>query len=864
MARFLKLQEGWLTVGLLALMLFSVTLSIQQAQWADGLSILTPITIIGLISGIILAKVRGVPRILLDLVGIGIGTVTVLVAVSSVMRDEQLDTIQERVQDILMRTTQWISVAIRQDISTDIVVFILSLAVVSWVLAYSSAYFVFKSRQLWWALVPNGVALLINLSYSLVDIKGYIIVFMFSALLLMVRFNLLVKEERWQVERVNYSPTLTWTFLWAGSAVSVVLALAMWFVPTNYVNKTLNQMWESVNQPWVDFQTSMSRLWAQVPGNGGFGGYSSFSKSFNMGGALNLSEAEVLEVHSSEAHYWRAATYDSYTGFGWANTAADTFKMSDRRLSPRLALAENQPLTVEEDAARREISYTVKVLSPKGDVVFASLRPVSLSIPGRIEVSWQNLNAFYDLDEVYTGQDGFRKVPLELRTLLAALRQAQTELRQAARDGFVPPTASPQALINASSRGSDIVQERARLRQRGIMVTINVGSGPDFRVTVNAYGQVPVYEDLSSIHAVNPLPRGTEYTVVSAVSDATEDQLRSAGTDYEDWVKARYLEVPATVPVQVHDLALSIVNEAGATNPYDMAKAIEGYLRKNYTYSTTIPQPPTNMDRVEWFLFHVKEGYCEYYASAMIVMLRELGVPARLATGYAPGEYNPSTHTYLVRESAAHAWPEVYFPGYGWIEFEPTPTQPGIGRDGSAGTGQADATARPTPALPPDILEQDEHNLQDIQQSQNKIGTAGTFDSPDDFIWVGLAVAGVLAVVAALLWLPVWPWRRAEAAARPALYYRKMAVWARMLRLGPAPHQTPYEFSEALAREIPGTSLFARTIARAYVREQFGRQALSLSDRVSARRSWESLRGRLWRSLPARHLSRLLPHRQQD
>src|SRR5438105_6316824 len=155
MLRFLKLQEGWLTVGLLALMLFSVTLSIEQAQWSDGLSILTPITIIGLLTGLVLAKVRGVPRILLDLVGVGIGMVTVLLYVSSIMKDPRLATVQDRVHDLFERTVNWVGIAMRQDISDDLVVFVLSLAVVCWVLSYSSAYFVFKARQLWWALVPN-------------------------------------------------------------------------------------------------------------------------------------------------------------------------------------------------------------------------------------------------------------------------------------------------------------------------------------------------------------------------------------------------------------------------------------------------------------------------------------------------------------------------------------------------------------------------------------------------------------------------------------------------------------------------------------------------------------------------------------
>src|SRR5450756_1384409 len=163
MNKFFRLQEGWLTVGLVAMMLFSVTLSIEQAQWSDGLSILTPITLIGMITGLALAKVRGVPRFLLDLVGLMIGVNTVLIAVASVMHDPRFGTIQDRVQDLVVRTTQWLNVSMRGDMNDDIVVFILSLAVVSWVLAYSSAYFVFRSRQLWWALVPNGVALLLSL-----------------------------------------------------------------------------------------------------------------------------------------------------------------------------------------------------------------------------------------------------------------------------------------------------------------------------------------------------------------------------------------------------------------------------------------------------------------------------------------------------------------------------------------------------------------------------------------------------------------------------------------------------------------------------------------------------------------------------
>ncbi|MEO5952227.1 MAG: transglutaminaseTgpA domain-containing protein, partial [Chloroflexia bacterium] len=363
MIKFLRLQEGWLTVGLLAMLLFSVTLSIQQAQWSDGLSILTPITLIGMTTGIVLAKVKGIPRFLLDLVGLMIGVNTILIAVASVMRDPRFTTIQDRVQDLLARTAGWIDIAVRQNVSEDVVVFILALAVVCWVLAYSSAYFVFKSRQLWWALVPNGIALLINLSYSLQNLNGYIIIFMFSALLLMIRFNLLMKEERWQRERVNYSPHLTWAFLWAGSALSIAVALAMWYVPATAANSMLNSVWSKVNQPWTDFQSwigdKFGGVTAGVGSSGVGGGYSSFSDSFVMGGSLNLSDNIAMYVKSTERQYWRVRAWDEYTGNGWRSTAEDTFHID--KMNPMLTLDAERRLP-QNDLSRHPITYTVTMV----------------------------------------------------------------------------------------------------------------------------------------------------------------------------------------------------------------------------------------------------------------------------------------------------------------------------------------------------------------------------------------------------------------------------------------------------------------------------------------------------------------------
>jgi transglutaminase-like putative cysteine protease len=124
------------------------------------------------------------------------------------------------------------------------------------------------------------------------------------------------------------------------------------------------------------------------------------------------------------------------------------------------------------------------------------------------------------------------------------------------------------------------------------------------------------------------------------------------------------------------ELARSVVEAAGATDPYHKAKALADYLRSDprFTYATVaaLPSDPTR-DLVDFFLFdpNGQRGYCEYFATTMAVMARTLGLPARVAVGYAPGE-RVDTGIYQVRDKNAHLWAEVYFPGYGWQIFEAT------------------------------------------------------------------------------------------------------------------------------------------------------------------------------------------------
>lgn len=184
-----------------------------------------------------------------------------------------------------------------------------------------------------------------------------------------------------------------------------------------------------------------------------------------------------------------------------------------------------------------------------------------------------------------------------------------------------------------------------------------------------------VYVDrYSSVRLPFVLERGMIYTVVSRPLDPEPQQLQEAGGDYPWFIRERYLQLPGDLPDRVSALAREIT--AGASTPYDRVHAINRYLWTQYRYDLTIGPQRRPGDAVDYFLFEERRGYCEQFSSAMAVLLRAVGVPARLATGYTPGTVHPLTGLLEVRQSDAHAWVEVFFPGTGWVEFEPTPGFP--------------------------------------------------------------------------------------------------------------------------------------------------------------------------------------------
>ena len=188
------------------------------------------------------------------------------------------------------------------------------------------------------------------------------------------------------------------------------------------------------------------------------------------------------------------------------------------------------------------------------------------------------------------------------------------------------------------------------------------------------------------------LSDATSYKAESYLPIVTVDEMRAASTDYPEEICTRYLQLPDELPGRVRQLAQEITR--GQTTPYDKARAIEAYLR-SYPYDLDVPAPPEGRDVADYFLFDLRKGYCDYYATAMVVLARVNGIPARFVSGYAPGYYDAPNARYVVRELDAHSWPEIYFPEIGWVEFEPTAGQPQIIRTQSGSV--------PTPASDPDM-----------------------------------------------------------------------------------------------------------------------------------------------------------------
>jgi protein-glutamine gamma-glutamyltransferase len=247
--------------------------------------------------------------------------------------------------------------------------------------------------------------------------------------------------------------------------------------------------------------------------------------------------------------------------------------------------------------------------------------------------------------------------------VLRAVNNAPLDLNQASPLAFysgAAPTASPSLRYR-------VIMEPGALNVF-FLAPVPLKLNGDYRaVEVNPDGSV------FSLRGSDSDP-GQAVSIYSAEADARNPEplvLHSNARDYPPRV-AMYLQLPRVDP-RVRDLARRIT--ASSSSNYERARAVDAYLKGNYGYTLQLPGVRVP-DQLTYFLFERKKGHCEYFATSMAIMLRTLNIPARVINGFRGGEYNDVTGNYIVRESNAHSWVEVYFPEFGWMTFDPTPPSP--------------------------------------------------------------------------------------------------------------------------------------------------------------------------------------------
>lgn len=426
-------------------------------------------------------------------------------------------------------------------------------------------------------------------------------------------------------------------------------------------------------------------------------------------------------------------------------------------------------------------------------------------------------------------------------------------------------------------------------------VTVNLSGRYDvFRITGNQ-------EDTSSpvnVSVMRPLRvfnEGDEYRVTSSMSVATAYELREAGTNYPEWVINPNALIGLSVSEEVKQLARQIISDAGANNPYDQAKAIETWLRNNITYNERIPAPPAGVDPVWWFLNTQREGYCTYYATAMVTMLRSLGIPARMAAGFAEGDYDAASGEFIVRERDAHTWVEAYFPGYGWVEFEPTSAQEPLNREGDlpqqkspvAPPEQPVSQPTSTPTQIPSPTPQATQPSNELNQQQPPTLTPTPSPTPtatpvivptveppiqpppsDDFLSfllpaIGAAVLLFFGVVALVLfgvflyWW--WEWRGMGGLSPVSRAYARLERYLPLIGIRSADTETPEERREVVVKRLPVAERPVSTITRSYIVERYAEPGKTTDERQYgeqvADEAWHDTRS----SILKRWLRRFVP-----
>jgi hypothetical protein len=303
-------KEGWFSLFLLATVVYSTIWCVQAVGWVEHLNILSLTTALGLIGGVIAAKQRRLPRIPTHLIAFTLGLL--LAFWQTAGADYSGNT-----GALLHGMHQWVITLLTGGSSDDETTFLFFITALGFLLAYTSAWLLYRTRSPWLMIVANAVVLLINLSNIQAGYIIFLVVFLMASLLLLLRFNLFESVRRWRRQGLRYADDLGWDVMQAGALISIGILIVSWLLPWGYTNDTASQIWNADASPWVQLENTWNRVFS-VSGGTNVANHGNFRDTLVLGGNPNLNNDTVFLVRSDDPkQYLASVSYDTYDGRDW-------------------------------------------------------------------------------------------------------------------------------------------------------------------------------------------------------------------------------------------------------------------------------------------------------------------------------------------------------------------------------------------------------------------------------------------------------------------------------------------------------------------------------------------------------------------
>ena len=832
-------SEGWDTF---LLMYAAVGISAWVVREADFVSTpgLMVVIFIACVVGMLMAKVRGLIWPIPYVAGLLIGLIVATYQTATLLEDQIALTGMFTVWD---RVREWYDVAVTGGISRDLLPSTLYLLLLAWLLGYISSWFLFKWTNPWIGLLLSGVALLTTLSFLPDQFDSRFFIFVFIAMLLVARVSLVQREVLWSKSGIGVITAIRNRLLGAPIilVVTAIILIAAIGAPLRvYVVRAAIDVWNWGRDPLTVFEDDFARLFSGITSKNDVNGRF-FGNTLPFMGKISFGGDVVMVANSQTPTYWLSRSYSRYTSKGWIAGTTIKFNVGPEGLPPPPHESDNRELAFQ----RVQLTFESDEMFVGGNVDWVSHDAVVETLEPRVfHIDLQN--AVLDSE-----------LPPDIRRLAEELRRLLNPPPNRFIESLIAEVLPEDLIVLDVIPGSESEQWR---EQRSLTLR---RKDPEIPEVVNWEFK-------------RTQPQDEPYTLYSFVSKASNNELQNAGDDYPTFITDHYLQLPSTLPDRVRDLAERITEDANS--PLDKALAIQNYLRNEggFEYSQDIEAPPPDADGVDWFLFEEKTGYSDYFGSAMTVMLRHVGVPARMAAGYAPGELD-ITGRWAVRDRDSHGWTQVYFPGHGWVDFEPTTAWDPIDR-GELTVDVTDTEDEDAQDALADLLDNIssegslslEEECELLEQADPEEAEALGCDdllppipSGPGAVQAGwqpnaLAVpAGIALIAVASVWLLGWLiWNiglgKAGIAER---YYIKMARLGTLAGVRRRHYHTPLEYAVAIGDAVPGASSDAEAVAWSFAIGRYAHVEESDDDVESLRDHWKKIRG----GLLSRTLKRILP-----